>query len=223
MALNTKPVRKFCQRKYDLNKDKTEFKQNVSIANFPAEDVIPLIGVNAHHIFEIEGHDVKVRMGGVRLQTLAREPDCQACGIKGTEFRVELSANLSPHLNLYALNKYGHFTMLTRDHIIPKSKGGNGTLDNSQTLCTNCNHSKGDKKIGRGEDIRNYYRIKQRLREYRSKDLWATKLLLDIDKLLNQQERATRRWIYDSPTKYYQEPTLFKLLWAILIGKEYHG
>jgi hypothetical protein len=32
-----------------------------------------------------------------------------------------------------------------RDHIIPKSKGGDGSPSNGQVLCRECNHEKGDK------------------------------------------------------------------------------
>ncbi|MGQ8364449.1 HNH endonuclease [Glaciecola sp. 1036] len=41
----------------------------------------------------------------------------------------------------------GHFalTQLTRDHIIPRSKGGKDTWTNAATACRRCNHIKGAK------------------------------------------------------------------------------
>ena len=43
------------------------------------------------------------------------------------------------HINLYGRNQHGHEVMLTADHIIPKSNGGLGVLENFQLLCVKCN------------------------------------------------------------------------------------
>lgn len=72
------------------------------------------------------------------------------CDIVGTEFRVERhwrGNRRSWHLNLYAFTKHGHKVMMTTDHIIPKSKGGKTSVENSQPLCARCNSRKGDRII----------------------------------------------------------------------------
>ena len=71
---------------------------------------------------------------------------CVSCGLVGTHFWAEKKENdISPHLNLYAINKDGHEVLMTRDHIIPKSKGGPDNLHNMQTMCCKCNQKKGNK------------------------------------------------------------------------------
>ena len=39
----------------------------------------------------------------------------------------------------------GQEVLITKDHIIPKSKGGKDKLDNYQTMCVRCNKRKGNK------------------------------------------------------------------------------
>lgn len=48
------------------------------------------------------------------------------------------------HLCLYCGNSFPAHK-LTRDHIIPKSRGGDDSWLNSATSCTECNHAKGNR------------------------------------------------------------------------------
>ena len=73
---------------------------------------------------------------------------CARCGLEGSFFAVERfrhqdTANF--HLNLYHLAGNGGETMITVDHIFPKSKGGGNGIDNLQVLCGPCNFHKADK------------------------------------------------------------------------------
>lgn len=81
---------------------------------------------------------------------------CVCCGKEGTHFKLcgENNSNRR-HFNLYADDG----TLMTKDHIIPASKGGPDHIDNMQTMCTDCNKEKGNmsdvKKeyiIGRKDD-----------------------------------------------------------------------
>jgi hypothetical protein len=47
------------------------------------------------------------------------------------------------HLNLYA-EKDNREILFTKDHIIPKSRGGKNILANYQTMCVECNNKKGN-------------------------------------------------------------------------------
>jgi hypothetical protein len=49
-----------------------------------------------------------------------------------------------PHFNLYHMGKKGGLVLMTKDHIIPKSKKGPDKIENLQTLCCLCNLEKGN-------------------------------------------------------------------------------
>lgn len=71
---------------------------------------------------------------------------CTCCGIEGKYFVKEKNKNTrSYHLNLYGIDENGKEVLITKDHIIPKSKGGRDNLDNYQTMCIRCNQAKADK------------------------------------------------------------------------------
>jgi hypothetical protein len=74
---------------------------------------------------------------------------CVCCGIEGQYFYKERDAkgckNPVYHFNMYALDEYGNELLMTKDHIIPKSKGGKDVIENYQTMCSHCNEEKGDK------------------------------------------------------------------------------
>lgn len=72
-------------------------------------------------------------------------PDCVACGIQGKYFAIERDRGSNKyHMNLYAIDSEGYEVMMTRDHIVPRSKGGPDNLDNQQTMCIYCNQQKGN-------------------------------------------------------------------------------
>lgn len=73
---------------------------------------------------------------------------CACCGIEGKYFAKERNPNVKRfHLNLYAIDEDGNEIMMTKDHIIPVSKGGKDILENYQTMCMKCNIAKGNKTV----------------------------------------------------------------------------
>lgn len=71
---------------------------------------------------------------------------CVVCGIEGKFFAKEKFANQSTyHLNLYAVDDNGDEILMTKDHIMPHSKGGIDDISNYQTMCKICNEAKGNK------------------------------------------------------------------------------
>ncbi len=70
---------------------------------------------------------------------------CVTCGIEGSVFLLEAhEEGVTPHVNLYAVTEAGEFVIMTKDHILPKSKGGKDALENYDTMCGPCNWAKGN-------------------------------------------------------------------------------
>ena len=73
---------------------------------------------------------------------------CVSCGIEGKFFALEKPsshrASKRYHFNLYAVNEKGKEVMMTKDHIIPRSKRGRNHISNYQPMCEICNSIKGD-------------------------------------------------------------------------------
>lgn len=76
---------------------------------------------------------------------------CSTCGIEGSFFALERDKKNCHknsveryHLNLYGYDKDGNEILMTKDHIIPKSLGGENKVENYQTMCKLCNKMKGN-------------------------------------------------------------------------------
>jgi len=73
---------------------------------------------------------------------------CVTCGMESLYFEKERHSSGNTkryHFNLYGKNAEGEEVMFTKDHIVPKSKGGTDELSNYQTMCAHCNRKKGNK------------------------------------------------------------------------------
>ncbi len=100
---------------------------------------------------EYNGHFVK--MDSLRYQLFSTKGlRCVRCGIEGSFFSLERNtANTANnpdryHFNLYGLEPDGTWVLITKDHIIPASKGGKDKLSNMQVMCTKCNKLKAANK-----------------------------------------------------------------------------
>ena len=89
-----------------------------------------------------DGH--VVNMNRDNLKVFFRSHTCVKCGIEGQYFAMESTGNDNPHFNLYAL-KDGKEVLMTKDHIIPRSRNGKDIMSNFQTMCITCNQEKGNK------------------------------------------------------------------------------
>jgi 5-methylcytosine-specific restriction endonuclease McrA len=99
---------------------------------------------------EFNGHPVK--MDSLRYQLFfSQGVTCVECGIEGEYFALESNKdtcvnqeNPYYHFNLYAVDVNGKEVLMTKDHIIPKSKGGKDQIQNMQVMCYECNQAKGN-------------------------------------------------------------------------------
>jgi 5-methylcytosine-specific restriction endonuclease McrA len=114
---------------------------------FRPEEVLPLIDFQAERmvVAEFGGITYTANCSSLRLQNFKRSLTCVGCGRTGVEFRAECNVSdakrgNNPHLNLYAEDG----TLMTHDHIRPVSRGGSDSLDNTQTMCSECNCRKAD-------------------------------------------------------------------------------
>lgn len=71
---------------------------------------------------------------------------CIRCKKEASFFALEYISSTSHTgyaLNLYSLDDNSE-EYFTKDHTIPKSLGGKDCIDNYQTMCWTCNHTKGN-------------------------------------------------------------------------------
>lgn len=104
-------------------------------------------------LFEKDKRNAKVELYGdiikgnsQRYQTFfTKGTKCVCCGIEGKYFAKEkVFRDKSYHLNLYAIDENGKEVLMTKDHILPKSKSGQDHVDNYQPMCVRCNKAKGN-------------------------------------------------------------------------------
>lgn len=80
-----------------------------------------------------------VKMSSDRLLVFTQNISCVECWRTWTHFILESHLeNDIPHFNLYSDDGI----LMTKDHIIPVSKGWPNTISNYQTMCKICNERK---------------------------------------------------------------------------------
>jgi len=149
-----------------------------TLASYTVEEILPFIGEGCpKKRLTTPSGDYMVKMASSRLECFKRNQTCVTCKITGNIFllqthnhnppRVKINCHLihcewcrwgyapvrkshtiPPHLNLFYKTTDGRLTLMTQDHILPKSRGGSDRQDNLQTMCSPCNNRKGDKMPG---------------------------------------------------------------------------
>jgi 5-methylcytosine-specific restriction endonuclease McrA len=112
-------------------------------------------------------------MNSDRYAVFKANPACVACGLVGTKMILDINpGDQSPHFNLYAIES-GRYVLMTKDHIIAKSKGGTDELSNYQTCCSICNNLKGNYDLSREQmrELRHIFDNEEKLPKKELRDL----------------------------------------------------
>jgi len=125
-----------------------EKKQLQHIKYFDPEEILTQItNDETRKDFEIDGVIYSVKMNSDRYFVFRRSLDCIACGLRGNKMSLDINpGDNSPHFNLYG-EQNGRMVLMTKDHIIPKSKGGGDVQSNYVTMCAICNNLKGNSNL----------------------------------------------------------------------------
>lgn len=89
---------------------------------------------------------VEVKISSQRYLLFKENKRCVVCGLEGKFLAIEKSEPeiKKYHINMYGINENGDEILMTKDHIIPRSKGGKDIHSNYQTMCRVCNSNKGN-------------------------------------------------------------------------------
>ena len=123
---------------------------------YPIDEVLDFVNENfdnrnRNKRVDFDGHLMKPKSTRYSL-FIKKGVQCVACGIEGQYFIKErhqshkpklYNPNANYHFNLYGIDEFGEEVLLTKDHVIPKSRGGSDSVENMIPMCTKCNCEKG--------------------------------------------------------------------------------
>ncbi len=165
-------------------------KRLVHLGEFDPEEVFPYVTVEeSKRDYRIGDQVFQVRMNSDRYAVFRANRACVACGIVGTKMILDINpGDQSPHFNLYAVEN-GRYVLMTKDHILAKSKGGLDVLSNYQTCCSLCNNLKGNYDLSPQQmrELRQIYNNEEKLPKKELRDL-INKTRDDMVRKNQQQE-----------------------------------
>ncbi len=100
-------------------------------------------------VMKVNRKKCKFRTGSDRYQVFNKSLKCVCCENVGNVLALQkdihdpYNKNNRYHFNLYMVDGTD-VVMITKDHIVPKSKGGENGIENYQTMCSPCNFAKGN-------------------------------------------------------------------------------
>lgn len=176
-----------------------ERKKLVHIDEFSFDEVLPFITeTETKKEYKVHGEIYLVRMNSDRYFVFKNNPNCVACGLEGTKFMLDINpGDQSPHFNLYG-EENGRLVLMTKDHILAKSQGGQDELNNYQTMCSTCNNLKGhyDLTLEQVSELRKLYDNVEKLPRKELRELINTRR--DVMASRNQRSNDDRNASKDS-------------------------
>jgi hypothetical protein len=149
-------------------------KRLIHLGEFSLDDVLPhLTEEEFKKEYVAEGTTHLVRMNSDRYFVFKNNNRCVSCDLEGTKMILDINpGDQSPHFNLYA-EENDRLVLMTKDHILAKSKGGTDELDNYQTMCCTCNNLKGayDLQLLEVKELRRLHNNREKLPRKELRDL----------------------------------------------------
>lgn len=104
-----------------------------------------LVGTRGIKDVTVDGTVYQLKANSARYKLFKRKGlVCRRCGRRANAACIEASEpGTRPHVNFYLIRPGEKDLLFTKDHIIPKCKGGKNTQANYQPMCTRCNSKKG--------------------------------------------------------------------------------
>jgi hypothetical protein len=118
------------------------------LASYDASEILCFVGEDEERkTFVVGENSYAVKLNSTRLRLFKHSRQCVVCGLEGLKMVLEAPGNGDPpHFNLYA-EENGKPILMTKDHIIPRSKGGHDALSNLQVQCCICNGLKANYEL----------------------------------------------------------------------------
>jgi len=146
----------------------------IHIKKYEPEEIFSLVTQEEEKIeFIVEDKSYFVKMNSSRYHVFKSNQNCVSCGIQGKYMILDINpGDMCPHFNFYA-EENGRLILMTKDHIVAKSKGGNNDLSNFQTCCATCNNLKADYDLSYNnvKELREIYKNDNKLSKKELRDL----------------------------------------------------